>query len=101
MPTSNNRGRLREAIGALREYEPGAVQMLELAVLLDRLAGIALDDLKAINEAEAGPHTSEAIDHLEAVAGERGGTNKHVGAAIGHVEEALRHLQPPAPHGTR
>ncbi len=94
-----NRERLREAIGALREYQPLAVQMLELAVLLERLAEIALDDVKAINEVEAGLSTGEAIDHLEAVVGELTERNMHLGAAVGHVEKALHDLQPSRPHG--
>ncbi len=100
MPTEavgDNRERLREAIGALREYQPLAVQMLELAVLLDRLADIALDDVKAVNEAEAGVNTGGAIDHLEAVVGELTERNMHLGAAVGHVEKALHDLLPARP----
>ncbi len=95
----NNRERLREAIGALREYQPLAVQMLELAVLLDRLADIALDDVKAVNEVGAGISTGGAIGHLEAVVGELTERNMHLGAAVGHVEKALHDLQPSRPLG--
>ncbi len=92
-----NRERLREAIGALREYQPLAAQILELAVLLDRLADIALEDVKAINETEANQHMKQAVDHLQAVTDER--RNMQVGAAMNHVEEALHHLQPSLRHG--
>ncbi len=86
-----NHERLREAIGALREYQPLAVHVLELALLLDRLADIALDDVRAINKADATLHMRNAIRHLEAVIDER--RNVHLDEAMRHVEEALSQLE--------
>ncbi len=90
--TDTNRERLREAITALRGYQPLALEVLELTLLLDRLADIALEDVKAVNNAEAGPRTSQAIDHLEAIIDERRHT--HVDQAMDHVDKALRLLKP-------
>ncbi len=45
------------------------MQILELAVLLDRLADIALEDIKSIDQAEACLSASRA--YLRAVTGER------------------------------
>lgn len=88
----SQRERLREAIGALREYEPLAVQVLELALLLDRLADIALEDVQAINDAEANAHTSNALEHLREVVDER--RHVHIEIAMKHVAQALDHLEP-------
>jgi hypothetical protein len=91
-PPGSQRERLSEAIGALREYEPLAVQLLELAVLLDRLAGIALQDVEAVNDTGGTTQTCKAMEHLREAVDER--RHVHVDIAMRHVAQALEHLQP-------
>ncbi len=90
--TDTNRERLSEAIRALQEYQALALQALELTLLLDRLADIALEDVEAANAAEANLDTRQAISHLEAVV--NGRRHLPVDGAMDHVEEALHHLEP-------
>ncbi len=100
--TEINRERVSEAIRALREYQPLALQALEITMLLDRLAGIALDeldDIRGVNEAEVGFDVSQAIGHLQAVIDER--RHIHAGLALNHVEQALRQLEPSGPGRSR
>ncbi len=92
MGAETSRDRLREAVAALREYQFLAMQALEIAVLLDLLADIALEDVRAANETDANTCScpSTAINDLESVVKER--NTVHVGVGLDHVEQALNHL---------
>ncbi len=92
MAAETSRDRLREAIAALREYQFLAIQALEIAVLLDLLADIALEDVRAASENHPNrrSHRSMAIDDLESVVKER--NNVRVGVGLDHIEQALHHL---------
>lgn len=78
-----------EAVAALRQYEPLALEMIKLFSVLAMHADLALGDVEAASKAN--PHTAKAIGHLKTALEE--GRQNHAAAATKHVVEALHQLE--------
>ena len=80
-----------EALSALRQYEPLALEMLKLFSILTIHADLALADVEAADKARISPHAANAVRHLKTVLEEH--KRGHTEAVTRHVLEALRQLE--------
>jgi hypothetical protein len=80
-----------EAVTALRQYEPLALEMLKLFSLLSVHADLALADVEAADKARIDPHTASAVRRLESALAEH--KQGHVEGVAKHVAEALHELE--------
>jgi hypothetical protein len=80
-----------EAVAALRQYEPLALEMLKLFSVLAMHADLALADVDAAERARFNPHTANAVRHLKTALEEH--RQSHAEAATRHVVEALHQLE--------
>jgi hypothetical protein len=80
-----------EAVAALRQYEPLALEMLKLFSVLSAHADLALADVEAADMARINPHTASAVRHLESALAEH--KQSHVEGMAKHIAEALHELE--------
>ncbi len=80
-----------EAVAALRQYEPLALEMLKLFSVLAMHADLALADVEVAERARINPHTKNAAGHLKTALEQHG--QNHAEAVIKHVMEALHQLE--------
>lgn len=80
-----------EAVTALRQYEPLALEMLKLFSVLAIHADLALADIEVAEKARTNPHTSNAVRHLKSALDEH--QQSHTEAATKHIAEALHQLE--------
>jgi hypothetical protein len=80
-----------DALAALRQYEPLALEMLKLFSVLTMHADLALADVEAADKARINPHTATAVRHLRSALEEH--KQSHAEAAAKHIAEALHQLE--------
>ena len=80
-----------EALSALRQYEPLALEMLKLFSVLAMHADLALADVEAADKARISPHAANAVRHLKTALEEH--KQSHTEAVTTHVVEALHQLE--------
>jgi hypothetical protein len=80
-----------EALSALRQYEPLALEMLKLFSMLTVHADLALADVEAADKARLNPHAASAVSHLKIALEEH--RQSHAAAVTKHVVEALHQLE--------
>jgi hypothetical protein len=80
-----------EALSALRQYEPLALEMLKLFSVLSMHADLALADVEAADKARLNPHAANAVAHLKIALEEH--KRSHGEAVAKHVVEALHQLE--------
>lgn len=80
-----------EAVIALRQYEPLALEMLKLFSLLSVHADLALADVEAADKDRINPHTASAVRHRESALAEH--KQSHVEGVAKHIAEALHELE--------
>lgn len=80
-----------EAVTALRQYEPLALEMLKLFSILSVHADLALADVEAADKARFNPHTASAVRHLENALAEH--ERSDVEGVAKHIAEALHELE--------
>lgn len=80
-----------EAVAALRQYEPLALEMLKLFSVLAMHADLDLANVEAADRARIDPHTANAVRHLESAL--EAHRLNHAEAAAKQVAEALHQLE--------
>jgi|APFre7841882630_1041343.scaffolds.fasta_scaffold78886_1 hypothetical protein len=80
-----------EALSALRQYEPLALEMVKLFSVLAMHSDLALAEVEAADKARISPHAANAVRHLKTALEEH--KQSHTEAATKHVVEALHQLE--------